>query len=481
VTTQADTPLDAISIRASAVATLTAMSTGDSTPAALEVGARDHRALPDGDIRGDIVWAYAELLEALVLASQWEPAIRQADPNADRFARAVRLRVQDVLDAERRTPWPAPLAEAATLLADLATPQLARDAAALLARVALPVRQTELFQPSSRARVQPDSDERGGGPPPVALVIEYRGEPIMRPTPLTPGAMHQLEIETRLASWPDDAEELAVDFLTVQPPEYLYISPVTFHPHQSRQPLEIRIAGERPPEAPPLQVTARASFRSGDRLLPARLVGNTTLELVTFDPGTAAPRNLPTAARRLMQMMGELRNAIPDLPSRDREDLRALAEGVLRFAHTVLNDHLDAEWDLVDEAWFQGKLAYFLRADPQIGARLEEHTRLGGGITDLMLDNIVLELKVEKAQPVSEDDARRCAAQATQYASGNDTQVSLLAMLDVSRKRAPAGVMGNELFWIHPQTASGEPLDFPSMVGVIIIRGNFPRPSDFSR
>jgi hypothetical protein len=41
--------------------------------------------------------------------------------------------------------------------------------------------------------------------------------------------------------------------------------------------------------------------------------------------------------------------------------------------------------------------------------------------------------------------------------------------------------MGNELFWVRPQTASGEPLDFPSMVGAIIIRGNFPRPSDFSR
>jgi hypothetical protein len=481
VTAQADTPLDAIRIRASTVATLTAMSTGDSPPGMLEVGARDHRSLPGGDIRGDSVWAYAELLEALVLASQWEPAIRQADANADRFARAVRLRAQDVLNAKRRTTWPAPLAEAATLLADLATPQPARDAAALLARVALPVRQTELFQPSSQTRAQPESYERGSGPPPAALVIEHRGEPIMRPTPLTPGAMHQLEIEARLATWPDNAEELAVDFLTVHPPEYLYVGPVTFHPDRLRQPLEIRIAGERPPDAPPLQVTARASLRSGDKLLPARLVGNTTLELVTFDPGTAIPRNLPTAARRLMQMMGELRNAIPDLPNQDREDLQALVAGVLRFAHTALNDHLDAEWDLVDEAWFQGRLAYFLRADPRIGARLQEHTRLGGGITDLLLGNIVLELKVEKDRPVSQDDARRYAAQTTQYASGNDTQVSLLAMLDVSRKQAPAGVMGNELFWVRPQTASGEPLDFPSMVGAIIIRGNFPRPSDFSR
>jgi hypothetical protein len=235
----------------------------------LEVGARDHRALPGGDIRGDSVWAYAELLEALALASQWEPAIRQADANADRFARAVRLRAQDVLNAKRRTTWPAPLAEAATLLADLATPQPARDAAALLARVALPVRQTELFQPSSQTRAQPESYERGSGPPPAALVIEHRGEPIMRPTPLTPGAMHQLEIEARLATWPDNAEELAVDFLTVHPPEYLYVGPVTFHPDRLRQPLEIRIAGERPPDAPPLQVTARASLRSGGQTAPS--------------------------------------------------------------------------------------------------------------------------------------------------------------------------------------------------------------------
>lgn len=94
----------------------------------------------------------------------------------------------------------------------------------------------------------------------------------------------------------------------------------------------------------------------------------------------------------------------------------------------------------------------------------------------------MLELKVEKRMPISLDAASaRFVAQPTQYASSGDAQVSLLAVLDVLPKRAPAGVMGNEVGWALPETTSGTEASLPSMVGVVVVRGGFPRPSDFSR
>ncbi|HVX19623.1 MAG TPA: hypothetical protein VHA73_16490 [Acidimicrobiales bacterium] len=64
--------------------------------------------------------------------------------------------------------------------------------------------------------------------------------------------------------------------------------------------------------------------------------------------------------------------------------------------------------------------------------------------------------------------------------SADDSQVSLLAVLDVSPKRAPAGVMGNEVGWVRPVTASGPDAALPSLVGVVVVRGGFLRPSDLS-
>ena len=189
---------------------------------------------------------------------------------------------------------------------------------------------------------------------------------------------------------------------------------------------------------------------------------------------------MPTTARAVQQMLNELANALPDLSTEDRRDVRLLLEGVLRFGHTVLDDRLDAGAD-INENWFQSKLCSFLRADPNIGARLEGHARRAGGITDLLLGRIPLELKVDKNAISLEDAARGFVRQPTQYASAGDSQVSLLAVLDASQQLAPAGVMGNEIKWKKPEVASGPNPPFPSMVGIIIIRAGFPRPSDLSR
>ena len=303
----------------------------------------------------------------------------------------------------------------------------------------------------------------------------------MRPSLLQPRALNNLEIEARVDEWPDEAEAMEVSFLGVQDPNFLSAQTVRFGPETGVQPLEIHVAGERPEGDPPLELTARVEFLTSGDPIRASVVGNSTIQIVTFDPDTAMPLNMPTTARHLLQMMGEMNNAIPNFSASDRRDVRLLLEGILRFGHMVLDDRLGTMED-IDEAWFQGEIKSFLRADPQIGARLDEKVGRAGGSTDLVLGNIVLELKVEKAHGVTFDDAsRKYAGQPTQYASAGDAQISLLAVLDVSPKRAPAGVMGNEIGWAYPELASGPDSLFPSMVGVAVVRAGYPRPSDFSR
>ncbi|MDE0353870.1 MAG: hypothetical protein OXM57_14400 [bacterium] len=428
---------------------------------------------------GDVLWAYCELIETLVHAVRWLQAQWNAEPETSLHANAARIRASAVANRSHPT-WPEPLTTATRHLAKLTDPSTPQVVAANLSRVPMPPRVTPLFKPPQQASGNRTGDDPPEEKPTLVIVIRFQGEPVMRPTALQPGAMHRFEAEVRIDPWPEDTDHLEVKFISVFPRDYLYASDLTFTKEELRQPLEIRIGGERPSSDPPLGLTASATLLRGDQRIPARIAGNTTLELVTFDPGTATPLNMPTTARAVQQRMSELANALPDLSREDKRDVRLLIEGVLRFGHTLLDERLDAEAD-IDEDWFQRNLSFFLRADPTIGARLEGHAMRAGGITDPLLGRIPLELKVDKKAISLEDAARRFVRQPTQYASAGDSQVSLLAVLDTSEKRAPAGVMGNEIKWEYPEIATGPHPPFPSMVGIIIIRAGFPRPSDFSR
>lgn len=428
---------------------------------------------------GDVIWAFSQLTESAARAVRWKEAVWDAEVDAERHATAARVRATDVV-RRARPSWPAGLADAAQKLEALDDPERVTDVAASLSRVPLPPRVTDLFRKAHdqpREEVAAAETERR---PAVALLVRMQGEPVMRPTVVRPRTMHQLQVEARVSEWPEGADTLEVTFLTVHPREILYATDLTFTPAALVQPLEILVGAERPPTDPPLELTAQATFLGGGERVAARLAGNTTLELVTFDPGTDSAPDTP-AALRLLQMMGELRNAIPHLDIKDQRDVKLLLDGLLRFSRR-LHDDRPADLDMADESWFQRELRAFLQADPQIGTRLVERAGRAGGSTDLMLGNIVLELKVEKTRTMTVTHvAARFASQPTQYASAGDSQVSLLAVLDVTPKRAPAGVMGNEMEWTYTEVASGPEPRFPSMVGLVIVRVGYPLPSEFSR
>ena len=472
-------PVEVINARNALIESLNAIADGNRDAAPIEAAVAAYRTAAGELPEGDVAWAFAELVEALTHAVRWIDAAWSAQEDANRHATAARLRADRVL-AAIDDQWPSALRDTAQQLATLEDHGVPAQVADRLRAVPVPPRLTELYRPSDQSRfVVPAPAEVST--PGAAILIRQHGEPVMRPTVVQPPARHQVEVEARVTEWPEEADSLEITFLRVHPHNYLHASDVRFTRGALTQPLEIRVAGDRPPDDPPLKLTAKASFLANGEPQPVRLVGNTTLEIVTFDPDTALPADMPTAALRLQQMMNEMTNALPTLASDVRRDARLLLEAVVRFAHTVLDDRL-GQGDDIDEAWFQRQLQQFLQADHRIGARLRLHERRAGGVTDLALGAIVLELKVEKKTAISLDAASlRYASQTTQYASAGDCPVSMLAVLDVSPKRAPAGVMGNEMGWSSPETTSGQDPPFPSLVGVVVVRAGFPRPSDFSR
>jgi hypothetical protein len=135
----------------------------------------------------------------------------------------------------------------------------------------------------------------------------------------------------------------------------------------------------------------------------------------------------------------------------------------------------DAEFNgLWTEAEFQRHVRAELRRHPLIGSDLDEHAHGGGGITDLSLRGVPIELKVLKALVTSIDDCSPFLAQAASYAVAKSKRTAILCVLDTSKKTTPP-MPAERLLGIELEPTSGV------AVCVLVIQGNLARPSALSR
>jgi hypothetical protein len=122
-----------------------------------------------------------------------------------------------------------------------------------------------------------------------------------------------------------------------------------------------------------------------------------------------------------------------------------------------------------------------LQAEPELVGRLERGSPLALGFLDVRHDGITAELKVERKTPVSQATAPKYMGQPTQYAAADGARLSILCILDMSKKSSPIGVPENYLFTLQPALHGLDNPEPPSLVAAIVVNGNLPTPSSWSR
>ena len=90
-------------------------------------------------------------------------------------------------------------------------------------------------------------------------------------------------------------------------------------------------------------------------------------------------------------------------------------------------------------------------------------------------------LKVERQTPVTRERAAKYMAQVVQYAVSDGSRLSILAILDMSRKELPIGTPENYMFPLYPAQHGIDNPSAPSTVYTLIVNGNLPVPSAWSR
>jgi hypothetical protein len=338
---------------------------------------------------------------------------------------------------------------------------------------------------------QADIDERESPEDEDSLAVciaDFGGAPVTDVMVVKPNELYTVGMTAWIPSWPTWAETCVIEPVSRLPSESLALPRFAidradanvadggFLLHAS-EPLVCRV--EQPINGPPVDCPLVVRFLGESREQTVEVAGYRRLRLRPFDPARDALTEHQQTDQRLLQMFDRL--AALEF---DTEDVRAfcrLFSCCVRAAQGIMFDRTFRRGASVKESQFHDELERRLRADPTLEGRLTRRDEVAGGFDDLLHDDVIAELKVNRECPVMIEDCARFLGQPTQYAVGRGSQLSVLVVLDHSSKEAPPGVIENYVGWLQPSLHGLTDPTYPSLVGVLVVNTNLPVPSSWSR
>ena len=236
-----------------------------------------------------------------------------------------------------------------------------------------------------------------------------------------------------------------------------------------------RLAAGQP--APPflLSLRFRGKDKSGPRQELCDIAGHRELRLRPFDASRDALTGYRVVDERLLELYERLHGAGYD---------EGQVQAFCRLLTAVCRAGVSMTWEKrymrgqrVRERDFHERLL----KDPELGGRVERNQPLALGYLDVRHDGITAELKVEKQVAVTQERSAKYMGQPIQYAAADGARLSILGILDMSSKAMPVGTPQNYLWQIEPALHGLTNPEAPSLVTVVVINGNLPPPSSWSR
>jgi hypothetical protein len=439
----------------------------------------------------EIAWiAWAKALRVVAHVLRWDAAVQAADVDAERYLRAAQRQAEilaaGTLANALRDPLLRPMATALTEVARMTQPGEVADLARNLASVPLPVR--AVSTPDRKIRSWPGRDDQGQDELPMAVgICRLDGALVTNAHVIRPDEVHQLGLELRVTDWPYDADAIEVSFLTVLSPNQARLPSFRF-PRAAPDDdgvfrlsasgalsLSFTLPAGAAPQAFP--IAARFVGTGMDEVVP--VAGHSELRLRPFDATTDGLTRRPQLDERIVELYSVLHNM--DL---NGEDVQAFC----RLYTAIVDKFCDLQFERayrngakVTERAFHNDLFERLLADPTLEGRVQRGKRAAGGFLDIIHDRINAELKVARHTAVTVETSHKYLGQPVDYAADTGAQLSILVVLDMTRKVAPPGVLENYLGWMVPAVIGREDPRYPSLVGVIIVNANLTVPSGFSR
>ncbi|SNR86171.1 hypothetical protein [Blastococcus mobilis] len=408
---------------------------------------------------------------------------------AQRRAQIVVAELADRFD--RSDPVAGPLITRLEAVAELEPGAPMLPVLAVWARLPIPVPVVRGPRRSVRAdHPTPHRDTDDDRRPIAVLLASIDGRLVTGPEVLTPHTVHELTLQVQADPWPDWAERLDAELLTHLTQEDITTPGFSWHRDEhtgdgdtylQSGPLVLRFGLPAGRSAPPflIRLTWRGKHDGQPRSQSLDVTGHRELRLRPFDATRDMLTDYAVFDERLLDLYERLARS-----GYDQDQLQAFCRLLTAICRIGLRMTWDKEYRRgarVSERKFHDDLYDRLLAEPELEDRLERGSPLALGFLDVRHDGITAELKVERKTPVTQDSAPKYIGQPTQYAAADGARLSILTILDMSPKVLPIGTPENYLFTMGPQLHGLENPEAPSLVATLIVNGNMPTPSSWSR
>jgi hypothetical protein len=311
------------------------------------------------------------------------------------------------------------------------------------------------------------------------------------PAIVDPALTHTLTLQVQTDPWPAWVERLDAELISTLNDTELQRPPLTWQRHQhtgdpdtyeGTGSLHVRYAVPTTQHAPPVLV--RLTWRGTDddghpKSQPLDVAGHREFRVRPYDPARDATTQYEVFDEHLLGIYEKL--AAAGYPHNQLQPFARLLNAISRAGLAMTWNKKYRRGQYVRERQFHDDLHAALLADPTLEGRVERGTPLGHGYLDTRHDGITAELKVARDQPVTPESATKYIGQPTQYAAADGARLSILVVLDMSRKVLPIGTPENYLFVLGPKQHGMTDPHSPSVVVTLVINGNLPVPSSWSR
>jgi len=436
-----------------------------------------------GDVE-DQYRAYHTAIAIFVLLAEWKHAIRNAEPDAQRFLSSAKLKASEVdkslsFASDERLDTFLDQVEALKSVDELTAiqDQLKRWTLPLLLFANLLDRG---FGGLRLPGFNGSSEETEKLETTVAfLKFDIDGEPAKHWNYLKPGTSYDLTIEVRVSNWPKSASVLSLTPVTIDIREQNWLPSFRFEKPEGEGPFILTGTGRAILEVAhsfgsrPYEFLYAAEFDDTSNCRDVAIVGHRRLLLEGSDVASNPLTGFSNVDRHLLSIRDKLRT-FPGLHSDDIANTMIVLGGLGNIAAQSLKGGVFEAG--TSEAQFQYKATEMLRNRSDIGEHLQSHPEAAGGITDLTFRDIPIELKVENSKVLFPKDFSKFFDQTAAYAIGLGKRVGVLSVLKSSPKSAPVGVVENDIEVFVHQTGQS-----PIAIVVVVVRGGFPKPSSYSR
>ena len=423
--------------------------------------------------------AYAALLEMSGLLYSWRRSVLAAAPDSSRFFTAAKEKYKLFTEKFSLSESDEPLLKAAATILDITSIADVEPFFKLLASKPLPIGINEK-EPLKSIYFKSNIEEKEKPEPLTVAFLEFSVDdnPADKTHFLTPGEVHDLDIEVRISRWPENAESLRVSCVSLESsstydfPTFIIDKPSGSAPYREQRKGRAILKASHSIQAKPFEFKYTAEFTPTISEQPVSVTGHRTLKIESIDLTKSPITGYFNLDGKIIKIRDVLRNT-PLMSANDLISALQMLTPICKLAANALNDAIFK--DANTEADFQKIVRSCLRQNPFIGQNLEEHGGAAGGFKDLSFNGIPLELKFIKDKKITLSDCSKFIEQTISYAVGQNKRLGLLCILDMSKKRnAPV-----------PAEDYLDILESPSHSGIkiitLIIQGNLALPSDLSK